>query len=176
MEPITGLDDLGRSMLGCKYVSNPIGNCARASHMFCCWMKCVLQPNIDIPKSSTRKRLAGRGRERRRPVSAHSLRVQSDSACAKPRSHCRAPLRLPHCRPRTATPSLLIALSPRTACLTRHMLSQATAGESESAARAAGAAEPLDEFGALRQQCDEARAKPNDSCSTLASALNAIEL
>ena len=43
------------------------------------------------------------------------------SACKKqnlratPRSHCHAPLRLPHCRPRTATPPLLIAVSPRTA-------------------------------------------------------------
>ena len=53
----------------------------------------------------------------------------TDSACNKtnPRSNCRAPLRL-HCRPRTATPPLLIALSPRTAFLTRHMLSQAADG------------------------------------------------
>ena len=46
---------------------------------------------------------------------------------ATPRLHCRAPQRLPlplsHCNANTATEQLIV-LSPRTADLTRHMLSQ----------------------------------------------------
>ena len=55
---------------------------------------------------------------------AHFLRVKTYSACktvlALPR-----PIAAPTGRPRTATPPLLIALPPRTAYLTRHVLSQA---------------------------------------------------
>ena len=57
----------------------------------------------------------------RGPVS-HFLRVKTETACKTALALPR-PTAAPHCRPRTATPSLLIALSPRSACLTRHMLS-----------------------------------------------------
>ena len=48
------------------------------------------------------------------PVS-NFLRVNTDSACCKTRARTAEPHCGSHCRPRTATPPLLIALSPRTA-------------------------------------------------------------
>ena len=59
--------------------------------------------------------------------------VQHRARTAAP--HCGS-----HCRPRTATPPLLIALSPRTACSTRRMLAAGLrqAGQDEARLRLPG--------------------------------------